>query len=173
MEGKVTAPTLKMLLPGNRWAPASSSLGIISQLPLQHAELMRLITGNEFSWQLNPILPASLFSIKEPFPGMQTALLQTWVVEIKINASKAAVPFILSGMAPRGFQRTPAWKGSCMFCLFPQRWMLKHFSSKLVFRFVKRKWYVDFESLPSYYLCSSTCCTTQRGLGDTAEATGR
>lgn len=49
MEGKVTAPTLKMLLPGNRWAPASSSLGIISQLPLQRAELMRLITGNEFS----------------------------------------------------------------------------------------------------------------------------
>lgn len=59
--------------------------------------------GNEFSGQLNPILPASLLSIKEPYLWKQTALLQERVEEIKINASKDAVPFILSELVLKDF----------------------------------------------------------------------
>lgn len=66
---------------------------------------LNLIMGNEFSGQLNPILPASLLSIKEPYLWKQTALLQERVEEIKINASKDAVPFVLSELAPQGFPR--------------------------------------------------------------------
>lgn len=156
---------MKTLLLGNLWMPVFILLSFISHSPMQHTEFMRLTTGNELSWQLNPIPPAYLFSIKGPFPGKQTAQFQAWVEEIKINASKDAILFMLSVMAPRGYHRGCKYGKESFYVLtLPTQLNVKSFSPKFAFKIVKRKWHMDFEFFPHHGPCSSRCCKFGKGL---------